>query len=435
MRKCFNNGMYYFMKVYFKFCGEYPPYGELDDMQFSRLSSSDKKLYLKETFEKTFPKFYGFVQENVRMYELQSSYSQLTSGEQATLEKWKQVEKICDCVQSSIDKAEGKSNSPVKFFNCFLHEDKTPSMNYWAQAHGFHCFGCGGIDKIIDIFNLVSLRYEWEGKEPLNFGQQFKIVSDWYVQKDPKTVKLSMFGGCNGNHPDFIKFTPEMNKTRHMSFLGLVELKNDNLARAYLEKRGIDPDVAYSKGVMVQYPKNKDTGEYYGRGYITFINSNGTYVRRLFVEEKSLSEKCEYRALKYWNSRETGVFNAQVISHAASYGECVFVCEGAMDALSCETLGFHAIALNSVDNANRFLSELSEENMVKYICLSDNDDSGWIMAEKFKKAHLFVSEHFITKEGIFAQYKDVNECLVANADETCKALEKLVEQANEFYKY
>lgn len=79
MRKCYNVAMYNLMVVYFKYASENHLFGELDELKFSMLSSSDKKLYLKETFEKTFPKFYGYVQENVRMYELQSSYLRMMS--------------------------------------------------------------------------------------------------------------------------------------------------------------------------------------------------------------------------------------------------------------------------------------------------------------------------------------------------------------------
>lgn len=438
MRTCYNKVMYYLLVVYYRFCKEYPPYGELSSVKFDKLGFEEKKTYLKEMFEKSFPAFVDYVSLWTTKYECWYNAGKLNEKQIVDYQRIKEVSELADKIFCSIQAVESKGKSSAKPFNCFLHPDNNPSMTYFVPAHGFKCFGCGGVGEVTDIFNLISLKEEWEGKDPLTFGQAFKQACEWYVKKEEGEVVFNMFSngvGDNNHTHDYIPYTREMNKTRHNNFLSLVELKNDVGAMNYLESRGIDKNVAIRTGVMVQYPCDKDTKESYGRGYITFINGNGSYVRRLFKENKELSSTCPFKALKWWNSKETGVFNEQVISHALKFGECVFVCEGAIDALSCETLGYHAIALNSVDNAGAFLKSLSEENMVKYICLADNDNAGWSMAEQFKNAHLFISDHFKTDRGILSRCKDVNECLTENPYELDIELKKLVAQANEFYKY
>lgn len=103
--------------------------------------------------------------------------------------------------------------------------------------------------------------------------------------------------------------------------------------------------------------------------------------------------------------------------------------------MSIECIGYHAIALNSVNNAENFVYPIDERNRVKYICLADNDNGGRDMARTFlKKGNLFVSKHALEPDGsIFTQYKDVNEIMVADGNGLAKALYELEKQANEFY--
>lgn len=311
-------------------------------------------------------------------------------------------------------------------------------MNYIPQAKGFYCFGCSKTGEVIDLFNLINYYYLWQGKPSLNFYEQMNVACRMFVHTHGTVISPSKMLGNPQKHTDYIPYTKEMNKVRHSPFLHLVKIENDPLAIQYLEKkRGISLDTAKRLSVMVQYPVN-EYGKSWGRGYLTFINADGSYVRRLFAEDKTLSVTCPYPANKWWNKPNSvmGVFNGQVIDHCRAYGECCFVCESAIDALSLENMGFHAIALNGATNANRFVGGVSERSLVKYICLSDHDEGGKEMAKRFMERNLFVPEHFTTEnDTIFCKYKDVNECMLADGLTTQRELIDIEEQANKFYKF
>lgn len=432
-RPCYNPAIIFLMLLILKqtfSCGMH----KMDSEEFNTLPFKEKLDYLKQAFEKAvyitalslegiLPKY-----EGVDLSSLAPELRQQIVG-------CRQAYTIANAVKLAVDKAEGNGGQVINF-KCFLHEDNTPSMNYMVSKKGFHCFGCSGENgAIIDIFNLLSLMEEWQGRPPLKFADQVRKANRLFVSGF-ESEHLFADGDKPLYHKDFIPYTKEMNRVRHNPYLNFIDIKKDENALAYLESRGIDEQTAYRLGVMTQYPTDSD-GNSYGRGYLVFINSDGTYVRRLFLSNPELSAKCPYPELKWWNKKgaNVGIFNGQVIEHCQQYNQVCFVCEGAIDAMSIECIGYHAIALNSVNNAENFVYPIDERNRVKYICLADNDNGGRDMARTFlKKGNLFVSKHALEPDGsIFTQYKDVNEIMVADGNGLAKALYELEKQANEFY--
>lgn len=437
MRKCFNIAIAYLFMFMIDSCRSSKNH-MLRAIKFNQLSFEEKKDYLKDFFEKRVCYIYDTLTEVLPGYEMCIKIGEITEQQKSDYEKYKLVLDVATCVKSAIDKSEGLSTNPATKIKCFMHEDSTPSMNYWPATHGFYCFGCSQNGEVVDIFNLVSLMNEWNGKGPLKFAEQMEYLARLFVDQSDgyKIENLFSNGDQSKYHTSYIPYTKEMNSVRHNKFLNLVSIKNDTLATAYLNSRGIDQDTAYRLSVMVQYPKDTE-GQSYGRAYLTFINADGSYVRRLFKEDPILSSRCPWPANKWWNKKgiPMGIFNGQVIDHCRQFNETCFVCESAIDALSCEELGFHAIAVNGVENAKKFLDQIDLQNAVKYCCLSDTDNAGGIMAQSFIGKGLFVPQHYIGKDNdnFLKKYKDVNECMVADRDSTGYALAELSRQAQDFY--
>lgn len=97
--------------------------------------------------------------------------------------------------------------------------------------------------------------------------------------------------------------------------------------------------------------------------------------------------------------------------------DVIFVVEGYIDALSIEEVGYPAIALNSVVNANRF-SELVKENEkalqnITFIVIPDGDEAGARLIENINTKLNDVNVKYELCE-LPGGYKDVNEFLVAD---------------------
>lgn len=130
---------------------------------------------------------------------------------------------------------------------------------------------------------------------------------------------------------------------------------------------------------------------------------------------------------RYLNFGQAELLNNDYIGDTSK--TFVFVTEGAFDALSIETLGYPAIALNSVSNASLFVREIGkkeqEARQQQFILLADNDEAGKELEQRMKDAfkkmnmNIYVHKWYEQHEGI----KDINELASNNPDSTTETLE------------
>ncbi|MCP1144867.1 DnaB-like helicase C-terminal domain-containing protein [Lysinibacillus endophyticus] len=107
----------------------------------------------------------------------------------------------------------------------------------------------------------------------------------------------------------------------------------------------------------------------------------------------------------------------------------VFVTEGAIDALTIESLGYHAIALNSASNSSLLVKEiqLNEEKarQQQFILLADNDEAGAKLEEKlhksFKEMNMSIYVHKWYKD--IPNVKDINELASKDINQVVELLE------------
>lgn len=211
-RPCYNPAIIFLMFLIIKqtfSCGMH----KMDSEEFNTLPFAEKLEYLKQAFEKavyiTALSLEGILPEyeGVDLNSLAPELRQQIVG-------CRQAYTIANAVKLAVDKAEGNGGQVINF-KCFLHNDSTPSMNYMPSKHGFHCFGCSGESgAIIDVFNLLSLAEEWQGRPPLKFADQVRKANRLFVSGFD-SEHLFADGDKPLYHKDFIPYTKEMNRVRH----------------------------------------------------------------------------------------------------------------------------------------------------------------------------------------------------------------------------
>ena len=441
---CYNKAIIRFFEILRWFCKNNQQIF-LSDIDFGRLNQAERKEYIKKCFDSCALSIYkGMTELFIPKYEEKAKSEGLSETEQADYEKYKQVLEVAKVIKSGIELGEYKKNHPeseptkdrkptAELMCCFLHNDSTPSMDYViGKNHGFYCYSCSN-GKIVDIFNLIDLMSQWQGKGSLRFADQMKVAESMFVNGEINV------DNSEDKHSNFIKYTGAMAKTMHSSYLKLIKVKDDNFALDYLKSRGISHYTANRLGVMTQYPTT-EFGHLEGRAYLVFINSNGTYVKRVFKEDKELLKKYGDTNNIKWKNKSgssVGVFNGQVIDHCAKFGEVLFITEGVFDCLTLEEIGFHAVAINGVTNLYSFYDYYIKGRNIKCVCLSDYDSAGIQMAKNATtcNGNIYVPDFYFNKDSecFLTKYKDINDCLVADKVETQKALKDIENKAIEYF--
>ena len=439
MKKCYNMAIYYFYKYMVFFClNNKDLFNSSTD--YNRLSVTRRKEYLKSAFDTVAIEIQKNVAEKIMpKYQAMVDNNTISDTDRAELEKYKQVLEVAEVIKSGVEKEQSKANGSADKICCFLHKDQNPSMTYAGKSHGFHCFLCNkkdfetGTGTVIDIFNLISLVSEWENKGSLKFSDQIAVAEKLFVNGEVKADNPE-------EHSDFIKYTKEMVRVMFSNYYGFIKVKEDNCALTYLKNRGISPYTATKLGVMTEYPKTI-AGNPNGKAYMVFINSDGSFAKRLFMEDKEKTAKyCSGDNERWLNKAGSGVgvFNGQVVEHCQKYNQVLFICEGAFDCLSCEELGFHSVAINGVGNIHSFYREYIYGKNIKCVCLSDTDSAGKEMAvnlAKYSNNKVYVPDFYTAEESscFLAKHKDMNECIVADRNATYKALKELEDKANKYF--
>ncbi len=333
---------------------------------------------------------------------------------------------ISKAIEATCNKRKGNKSNNSVLFHCFLHNDSNPSMSWSAEQHGFYCFSCNkGSNKVFDLFDFLKVSQRLKG--PKGFKVAFQIAT-YVMVEDGDKISNPFIEKKTGKHTSYIPYTKEMNKVRHWSFHYPVE--NDIPALKKLEERGISKATAKKMAVMTWYPTMDNQA--YGLCYWVFINDDGSYTRRLATMNESLYPKQFSKPMKWWNpkNKSMGIFNSRVLEHCRQFQEVCFVTESAIDAISCEELGFHAIGLNSINNLGKFFADYVDKHPeTMLICLTDNDEAGEAAITHFQKRKLFVPDY----EDWLSGFKDINGALIADRDLSLKALKEIEKKAIKYY--
>lgn len=112
----------------------------------------------------------------------------------------------------------------------------------------------------------------------------------------------------------------------------------------------------------------------------------------------------------------------------------IFVCEGWCDALSLETLGYNAIALNGVVFINKFIRKIKNYDNYKnktYILCMDNDKAGIDATEDLKKRLEEENCKAIPLKVDYGSNKDINDLLLNNKIELEKGIKETLKEVEQ----
>lgn len=189
-----------------------------------------------------------------------------------------------------------------------------------------------------------------------------------------------------------------------------LKLDHADNVKNYLKQRNISIETAITYGVGASVNDN------------LFIPTSTNHIERNITDEHNT----RYHIPK---NTHTGLFNENVIE--ASTTEPIYVCEGAIDALSVLQEGYKALATNSTSNIMLFVNKYEEKHCKAPIVLCmDNDKSGIEAKEKLKKELDRIKARYvsITYPG---DIKDINEWYTTNKEQLQKELKRMNQATQE----
>ena len=283
-------------------------------------------------------------------------------------------------------------------FRCFSpeHEDKHPSMTYYAKTKKCTCFACG---EKFDIFKLVAMEYGLKTfKEQLKKIEEF-IKNPELIEDANKTIysKKNIEIELNSN----IQTEKTEEKKKYPKFYYYYrDCKKRITETDYLQKRGISKEI--QNKYNIGYDPNFETGKMqFPIQAIIFPVSKDSYTVR------NINNNSKFR---YTKVGEASIFNYWELEENKK--EVFYIVEGEIDALSVIEVGKKSIALGSVNEVNLLVNKLKEDKLDnKFILMLDNDEKGkmWqeILYVKLKEIGINVE-----KSNLLGKYKDPNEFLI-----------------------
>lgn len=267
----------------------------------------------------------------------------------------------------------------------------------------YKCFACGGYFDIIELYAMQTDRNVEEVGVYDDLYAYFGVSVDKGNNYTPKTENAPQRPTEADTHADFTEYYNECRKKI-----------TDIDAVTYLQARGIS--ITTAAAAFVGYDPAADPAQSgHPAKRIIIPTSKSHYVGR------AVDPETPKQFAKMNNKGGTpGIFNRRALYKGAG---CVFVCEGAFDALSVLEVGREAVALNSTANTDKLVSILKEKptDSVLIICL-DSDEAGRTRAQKLFDDLRTIGARCVLAD-INGGHKDANEALTADKVAFIEAVE------------
>lgn len=299
---------------------------------------------------------------------------------------------------------------------CPFHQpDNNPSMVYNPNKYDLHCFACNEPGEVIDIFDLLGILYGIRS----SFALQKQKAISLFVERGlelAQTMRINSNSNSNQMQaPASAKKAFDGNHSRVY-----VPFWDDKECMDYLSRRGISQETAKRF--------NLKSWEFKLNKYLIIPCVNGYYVRRKFKDGDG-----NY-PIK-WNKKDVSItlFNDKCLEEVDD-SSTIFILEAAIDAITVEQAGFHAIAINGSENYSLILekAEILREKHLRCTVLLDNDSAGlkagYKVARQLYEAKIsaYCHDYKKAKGGEYlSNFKDINEAYIANARQATKALEEI----------
>jgi DNA primase len=297
---------------------------------------------------------------------------------------------------------------------CFNgHDKKSPSLSVNVSKNLFHCFGACGIGG--SGIDLVMSRLG------VNEGDAIRWIEKEYSLESDKTgTKRGKADPCYSPTPKTPltapREAPAAVKTDGKAYAGLyrdlLALADIGEAVKYLEGRGLRQDITERAGVsMIPKDNTAIKKELFTRHGLDRLKAAGIVAESKRTGKPYFVFNCHRLIIPYYDMDgdivnlqgrnvdtaadpkymwlcgiDTTLYNVRVLKDIKP-GETVYLCEGAIDALTCLQLGFdYPVAVAGVHNFKPAYYDLLEP--YKLIIASDADTAGTAFYLRVKKEYL-----------------------------------------------
>ena len=288
-----------------------------------------------------------------------------------------------------------------KLMRCFSkeHEDRNPSMSYFAPGKICKCFACG---EKYDIFKLVGEEYGIE-----DFKERAKKVDELYnhrelIEDANKTIysKKNTFIELSKNE-GYVENNKERKNLIYLipRYEAYIKKCIDNLKDCdYLTKRGISKKV--QEKYHIGYDPNFKKGEWKAIIIPTFL---------CCFTARNIDKNAKDKIRKVG---DTQIFNLWELREKENINKDFYIVEGEIDALSIIETGRKSLALGSIQNIQLLIKKFEEDIPKNKIYLMlDNDKRGQKAQKELYKLLKEIGVNCISTN-ILGKYKDPNEYLV-----------------------
>lgn len=292
---------------------------------------------------------------------------------------------------------------------CPFHNDTNPSLSFNVKYNYYHCFSCGASgDNIKLVMNILN--YDFKNAIKFISGNDYKPIYKSSIEK--KTISY------NNIYKEFIDL---LNNEEAIEYLGKRMIKKEQIINYSIKNLPKDKTSQYLiiKKLLKNYDENdliksgivvksKEYNNLYlfhhkHRLIIPYFDIDGSTI--LSIQGRAIDEEIKPKYLFNKNSKDS-IYNIHTLGNIRD----IIICEGVIDALSLERLGYNAIALSGVTKIN-LLKQYEILNKYNLYSFSDNDNAGKKLIEKIYKLDnykgAFLISNFTTNDNI----KDINDLL------------------------
>ena len=312
----------------------------------------------------------------------------------------------------------------------------TGAVKYYEKTNTGYCHACKRYFNVIDLH--MSSTGETFTDAANELAQEVGIEIDWKHRStaaedfaEPQAAAPSFNGSPSAPQP--ATAAPAADYTAYYEYCRQ-QLAQSAEAQEYLRKRGIEWVNAIAQGIGFDPQADPACAPgAMGNKYrphpcprIIIPTTTAHYVGR------SIDPNTPAAFAKMNSKGSTpGIFAEQMLYSGA---ECVFVTEGAFDALSLLELNRHAIALNSTSNIDLLLETLEKKSTESTLIICFDNDADPQTAERTKKKESELKEGLrrlnisYVSADITGSHKDANEALTADRAAFETAVQKAVGQ-------
>lgn len=302
---------------------------------------------------------------------------------------------------------------------CPFHNDKNPSLSFNIKENYYHCFACGASgDNIKLVMNILNYDFKnailfISGNNIIYNQKQFSKkdkednVKEYIINKDYNNIYKSFILLLDNS--DAIYYL----KNRCISKKQVIEHNIKNLPKSRKEQSYIikqllqqyKEDDIIKSGIVAKSIKNNTLYlfHYKHRLIIPYFDIDGNTI--LSIQGRSIDDDILPKYLFNKNSKDS-IYNISKLENSKD----IVVCEGVIDCLSLERLGYTAIALSGVSKINLLEKSqlLKQYNIYSF---ADNDKAGKKLIKDIYKLNNYKGTFSINN---FSEkiYKDINELLV-----------------------